>query len=57
MQTVEHLIKEAASAEALAEMVSYAPDRARLLAMAARLREEAHRRAEDRSWSPPAKRP
>jgi hypothetical protein len=41
MRTVAELHDEAEGAERLARLVSFAPDRARLLEMAARLRSEA----------------
>jgi hypothetical protein len=45
------MLSEAMAAERLAAVVSYAPDRARLLAQAERLRAQA-RAAEERSWAP-----
>lgn len=51
MRSPDQLLSEAAAAERLAAVVSFAPDKARLLAQAQRLRAEAHA-AEARSFAP-----
>lgn len=51
----QQLIREAEAAEELAAMISFRPDKERLLGLASRLRDEAAT-AEERSWeesSPP----
>jgi hypothetical protein len=52
MRSPDQMLNEALAAERLATVVSYGPDKARLLAQAERLRTEA-RAAEARSFSPP----
>jgi hypothetical protein len=51
MRSPDQLINEAAAAERLAAVVSYGPDKAKLLAQAESLRREACV-AEARSWKP-----
>ncbi|HEX6860429.1 MAG TPA: hypothetical protein VF138_09575 [Caulobacteraceae bacterium] len=48
----EQLIDEAEAVERLAKVVSYGPDKARLMALAASLRERAEAPKEARSWAP-----
>jgi hypothetical protein len=55
MRSADQMISEALAAERLAAMVSYGPDKARLLAQAERLKAEA-RAAEERSFAPRSKR-
>jgi hypothetical protein len=49
MRSATQMLSEAAAAERLAAVVSYGPDKARLLAQAATLREQASA-VEERSW-------
>jgi hypothetical protein len=51
MRSPDHLLSEALAAERLAAVVSFGPDKARLLEQAERLKAEA-RAAEQRSWAP-----
>jgi hypothetical protein len=51
MRSPDHLLSEALAAERLAALVSFGPDKARLMEQADRLRAEA-RAAERRSWAP-----
>lgn len=52
----EQMIRDAEAAECLAQIVSYSKDKERLLAQAARLRQEAKRLEEERTWKPSPRR-
>ena len=56
MRSPDQMLTEALAAERLAAVVSYGPDKARLLAQAERLKTEA-KAAEARSWAPKGVRP
>ena len=51
MRSPDQLLSEAVAAERLAAVVSYGPDKAKLMAQAKALRDEA-RAAEERSFAP-----
>lgn len=55
MQSADQLRREAEATERLAALVSYRPDKERLLKVACDLRERAERAQarEERSWKPP----
>lgn len=46
------LLEEAEAIEQLARIVSYGPDKTRLMAQAKVLRDRAHAAGEERSWAP-----
>ena len=48
------LLEEAEAIEQLARIVSYGPDKTRLMAQAELLRTRAHTLGEERSWAPSA---